>query len=239
MQHDDGFSNPSKNRPFNEVLVDRLSRRQVLKGGLGTAAATFLTLSGAENVLAAGRRDNRPLLDFTPVPVAGGGGAIPRISPDYQYDVLIPWGEPLQPGGPVFNYPPSSADQALQIGIGHDGMWFFPFEKGKGHRSGDENNRGLLAINHEFGDNRHVFGRTAPVTLEDVLVSQHAHGVSVVEIRRNRGKWKTVNSPYARRIHVNSDVTFSGPVAGHPVLQTPAGNRPKGTVNNCGNGYTP
>lgn len=34
-------------------------------------------------------------------------------------------------------------------------------------------------------------------------------------------------------------VAFSGPVTGHALLQTPAGNAPLGTVNNCANGETP
>jgi secreted PhoX family phosphatase len=38
---------------------------------------------------------------------------------------------------------------------------------------------------------------------------------------------------------VNTPVAFSGPAANSPLLQTPAGNAPKGTVNNCSNGYTP
>ena len=43
----------------------------------------------------------------------------------------------------------------------------------------------------------------------------------------------------ARRIHVNTPVEFSGPAANSPLLDTPAGNLPAGTVNNCGNGTTP
>jgi secreted PhoX family phosphatase len=64
--------------------------------------------------------------------------------------------------------------------------------------------------------------------------------VSVVELARTNGQWHTVNAGgYARRIHVNTPVEFSGPVAGSALLENPAGNQPKGTVNNCANGYTP
>ena len=34
-------------------------------------------------------------------------------------------------------------------------------------------------------------------------------------------------------------MAYSGPAAGHPLLQTPAGNIPLGTVNNCSSGATP
>ena len=247
--NDNDITNHSGNRPFEEVLQSSLGRRQVLKGGMGLAAASFVA---APSLASAGHRlwpGQRPLIDFTPVALADGNGPMPAISADYQYDVLIPWGEPLEPGGPAFSWPPNAADQARQIGIGHDGMAFFPIDhkecesfndKFKRHHRGRRGNQhGMLAINHEFGGNSHVLGKSSPESLEDVRVSQHAHGVSIVEIMNKRGRWQQVKSKNARRIHVNTPVTFSGPVAGHPLLQTPAGNIPLGTVNNCSSGPTP
>jgi secreted PhoX family phosphatase len=240
MSHDEIPSNRSANRPFESVLETYLERRTVLKGGL---AAAIVTMTGFAPVADAkhkpkGRQKGRGLMNFEPVPLAAGNGPMPAISPDYEYQVLIPWGEPLEPSGPAYVYPPSAADQARQIGIGHDGMWFFPLDKGKG-KGKESNKEGMLAINHEFGRNPHVYAKPFPESLEDVRVSQHAHGVSVVEIKESRGKWETVESERARRIHVNTPVTFSGPVAGHELLRTPNGNIPLGTVNNCANGYTP
>lgn len=243
MSHDDMISNKSDNRLFDEVLQANLERRKVLKGGLALAAGSFFI--GPGSAIGGFRSSNgstdlnrkNSLLSFTPVPLADGGGPWPSISEDYEYDVLIPWGEPLEPGGPEYQYPPSAKDQAQQIGIGHDGMWFFPIRHKKFGRGG--NRHGLLVVNHEFGRNRHVLGKSTPESLEEVRASQHAHGVSVVEIKKRKGKWKTVKSDKARRIHVNTPVAFSGPVAGHDLLKTPNGNVPLGTVNNCANGYTP
>lgn len=241
MNHDDIPSNNSNNRPFYEVLQANASRRKVLQGSLAVAATSFFASPSA--VLASDRRGSaskssrRPLIGFRPVPVAQGTGPWPTISPDYEFDVLIPWGEPLEPGGPAYQYPPNAADQALQIGIGHDGMYFFPNLHGKFSRGG--NRRGMLAINHEFGTTPHVLGKAAPESLQDVRVMQHAHGVSVVAIEQVGSKWQTRRSKNARRIHVNTPVKFSGPVAGHRLLQTPNGNVPLGTVNNCANGFTP
>jgi secreted PhoX family phosphatase len=62
--------------------------------------------------------------------------------------------------------------------------------------------------------------------------------VAVVKIKEKRGVWRTIRSKNARRIHVNTPVAFSGPAAGHPLLQTPNGNIPLGTANNCANGQT-
>ncbi|BAZ94772.1 phosphatase [Thiohalobacter thiocyanaticus] len=267
--HDDNSSNNSGNRPFADILETRLHRRQVLKGGLAVAATGFF--AGPAVAQAFGRDDrgrtpwqrnprNRGLINFTPVAIADGSGPNPGISPDYQYDIILPWGDPLEPGGPAYSWPPTAADQALQLGIGHDGMWFFPMIHEHGRRFGwDEdrennpwrgralafgqgNDHGVLCLNHEFGGNDHVLGKPVPESLEDVRASQHAHGVSVVEIRKGHGRdnrWQPVRSRLSRRIHVNTPVNFSGPAAGHPLLQTPNGNIPLGTVNNCANGYTP
>ena len=114
---------------------------------------------------------------------------------------------------------------------------FFRLNSDSGDKS--SNKKGMLAINHEFGRTSHVLGTPFPESLEDVLTSQHAHGVSVVEVKESKGKWATVESDRARRIHVNTPVTFSGPVAGHKLLNNVNGNMPLGTVNNCSSGKTP
>lgn len=237
--NDDEICNKSGNRPFRDIVQVQLSRRTVLAGGLAAASTTFIASPGQATGFFGRRRG--PRIDFEPVPVTEGNGPIPTISSDYEYQVLIPWGTPLQPDGPAFSYPPTAADQEQQIGIGHDGMTFFPL---KGHSRGrfffgKRQNHGMLAINHEFGTNPHVLGKALPESLDDVRTSQHAHGVSVVEIKETKGVWETVKSNRSRRIHVNTPMAFSGPVAGHAILENAAGNEPAGTVNNCSNGKTP
>lgn len=237
-EYEDYSSIKSTNRPFEDVLNVYRSRRNVLAGGVA-AAATFLTSSSVLGKPGKGRGrghgNSQPLMDFTPLPVAGGGGVEPRIAQDYNMQVFALWGEPINPGsGPAFNWPPTAQDQAQQIGIGHDGMTFFP--RGRGRDSGNE--RGLLVMNHEYGTNNHTLGKS-PENLDEVKVSQHAHGVSVLEIARINGEWRHVDSGYARRIHVNTPVAFSGPAADSPLLQNPINNEPQGTLNNCANGQTP
>ncbi len=266
---DDDVSNQSSNRPFEDVLQSYVSRRKVLAGGLAVAATSFFGVTApalAGNSASAGsaqgwKRKKGALVGFKPVAVADGTGPWPAISEDYEFQVLIPWGEPIEPGGPAYKWPPNAADQAKQIGIGHDGMWYFPIKnsakprcgwddhddrewdddgwKSRRRYRGRGNNHGMLAINHEFGRNSHVLGKSTPESLEDVRVSQHAHGVAVVELKKRNGKWRTVKSKNTRRIHVNTPMAFSGPVAGHDLIKTPAGNIPLGTVNNCSMGYTP
>lgn len=261
MKDDDSISNNSGNRPFEDVLRVNLARRRVLKGGV--AAATTLAVMGpmgmAEAFVGRGRRGGE-LMGFTPVAVADGGGIDPQISVEYDFDVILPWGDPIEPGGPGFQLPVDPEAQTQQIGIGHDGMWFFPIRNPRGRRYGwDDGNdmnpwndrrlgmgpgnfHGVLCLNLEFGTNFHVLRKAVPANLDEVRASQHAHGVAVVELKRSPGRfgrWNTVKGDLSRRIHVNTPVTFSGPAAGHPLLANPAGNVPLGTVNNCAMGYTP
>ncbi|MGB5760130.1 MAG: PhoX family phosphatase [Acidimicrobiales bacterium] len=240
MSHDERPSNPTSNRPFAEILESRMARRTVLSGGVAAAAATFFAAGPAGAAIASiesaheGRK-RQPKVGFEPVPL--DAGSEPTVSPDYQYSVVIPWGTRLASSDPLFSWPQTSAAaQERQIGIGHDGMWFFPTGRG-----GDRNRRGVLCINHEFGTNSHVFGKPAPETLEDVRISQAAHGISMVEIRQTtRGNWEVVpGGRQSRRITVNTPVDFSGPASGSHLLATPAGDPPTGTLNNCSNGYTP
>ncbi len=248
--NDDDITNKSNNRPFADILRARTTRRQALAGGL-VAASVFLAPA---SVLAhkrpyrhehGGKGGGRQLINFRPVPVAAGTGPQPAVSDDYEYDVLIPWGSPLEPGGPEYNGDPdtrpTAAEQAEMIGIGHDGMWFFPARRrrGRGRAPVLSSRHGMLCVNHEFGRNSHVLGKDEPESLEDVRLSQHAHGVSVVAIARWRGQWRQVRGKSSRRIHVNTPMAFSGPAAGHELLSTPNGNVPLGTVNNCASGYTP
>jgi secreted PhoX family phosphatase len=201
----------------------QIQRRTLLKGGLA-AAAQFLVGCGSM------ARASASLIGFKPVPFASGG-KMPVISEDYEYEVLIPWGTSLQPDGPAYQHPPTSAAQAQQVGIGHDGMAYFPIS--------DDGKRGLLAINHEYGRNSHVLGKALPSSLDDVRTSQYAHGAGVVEVAEIDGQWQRVASQYARRIHGNAATTFSGPVAGTSYIENAANNPYRGTFSNCSNGTTP
>ncbi len=130
--HQEEFpSNASGNRPFEDVLRVNMGRRKLLKSGAAVTAGTaVMAATGAADagwlINRWGQWELAPLIGFEPVAVADGQGPEPAISPDYEYQVILPWCDPIVPGGPPCNIPPSSAEQAQQVGIGHDGMWFFP-----------------------------------------------------------------------------------------------------------------
>ncbi len=228
MHDDDTVSNPSTGRTFESILEAHLTRRRVLQGGVGLAAAAFLGM---------------PLLEGATVSAAAPGfKSVPPSKADavvvpagYTAKVLYAWGDPVS-NGPVFKQDGSNTafDQTHQAGMHHDGMHFFPLGA----------NWGLLAVNHEYTDDGilHV-GGMVPWNAEKVKKSQAGHGVSVVEVKLEGKEWVVVRpSAFGRRITANTPIALSGPAAGSSFMKTaadPAGMRVLGTFNNCAHGYTP
>ena len=234
MEMDDTFSNTSDNQTFEEILSAHMSRRSVLVGGLATAALTFFGGSAASaaspkgQIEAATRRvAKNPKIGFTSIPLQSS--PMPTIAPEYTYSVLAPWREKLDGSGKSYPIAGFTAEQQEKsVGIGHDGMWYF----------GDEKS-GLLCVNHEYGTTQHIMGKTVPQSLDDVRLSQAAHGMSVIMIEKAAKGWKIAKSDKNRRIHVNTPAVFTGPAAKSDLLKNAAGNPVQGTLNNCANGYTP
>jgi secreted PhoX family phosphatase len=108
---------------------------------------------------------------------------------------------------------------------------------------------GLLVVNNEYTNSDLMFpgvkeadGPELPKELADIELA--AHGISIVEIRREGGRWSLVEqSRYNRRLTTGrSSMNVAGPAAGHPRLKTsadPTGQHVIGTLNNCAGGVTP
>jgi secreted PhoX family phosphatase len=225
-------SNTSDNRTFHDVLDTFVSRRAVIAGGLAGAAFAFAGSKVSAKGIAPTKRTAsgvtakaRPKIAFTSIPLQNS--AMPTIAPEYQYSTLIPWRTRMDGKG-EFPETLNSDQQAISVGLGHDGMWFF-----------GDNRKGMLAINFEYGTTQHALGKAVPTSLEEVRVSQHLHGVGVMYIEKDSKGWSLKRDKRNRRIHVNTPVEFSGPAAKSALLVNTAGNEPLGTLNNCANGYTP
>lgn len=242
-------------RPDTDPTTGAVNRRTLIggvatMGALAAFAGTVVRPGSASALATEGNRHVGTL----PLPARNGGreatgsglgfGAVPidvedvlTVPEGYSAQVLIPWGDPIQPEGPAFAFDGSNTadDQAQQFGMGHDGMTFFPISR----------RRGLLVVNHEALDSAvALFAGPADYTQpETVRKAQNAHGVSVCELELLRnGNWRLVRSGFARRITANTPMELTGPAAGHAALRTavdPSGTRVLGTVNNCANGWTP
>lgn len=207
-------------------------RRFLLKSG--AAAVVALLAQGCALPLA----DPRGVLGFTSVPPSSADTL--TVPPGYIAQVLYRWGDPTGLGGLAPAFMPdasnTAAEQALQAGMHHDGMHFFPLRP--------DGRSGLLVMNHEYTDEEllHSDGIRVP-TLEKVRKSQHAMGVSVVEVSLTQRGWELIRpSSYARRIHANTPMRIAGPAAGHSSMRTafdPTGTQVLGTFQNCAMGVTP
>ena len=79
-----------------------------------------------------------------------------RVPTEYETQVLYRWGDPagMPDAMPAFKADASNtaAEQALQAGMHHDGMHFFPLPRGS-----KESGHGLLVMNHEYLDEGLLF----------------------------------------------------------------------------------
>ncbi len=237
-------SNPSSN-PSIHTLSDP-ARRIFVRGGMAAAVTGLLAplLPGCASNPSSNpaASSSAPLLGFKSVPVSTADAAV--VPEGYVAVALAAWGEPIGVAG---NMPAwredasnSAADQAVQMGMHHDGIHFYPLGDGA-----QANRRGLLVMNHEYTDDGllHPDGMKT-WSAEKVKKAQAAHGVAVIEVELGAdGRWQMVRpSRYARRFTAYSPFAVSGPAAGHALLRTaadPAGRTVLGTLNNCASGITP
>lgn len=251
-------SNTTHNPHFADVLSSYMERRGFLKGALGAAVGVALAGNAAEllakdspvSELEKAFLDNAAKNIGLPLPQRPGFNAISTarntsmaVAPGYTARAAFRWGEPITGSYPAFKQDGSNtgAEQEQQIGQHHDGIHFFPLA------GFDENRRGLLAMNHEYIEQSYLFpagtsfGGNRPA--DDVRKEIAAHGVSVFEIEKGAdGQWGIVRGPYNRRITGATPMEITGPARGHPKMVTaysPDGTTTRGTLNNCGNGYTP
>ncbi|RWD62625.1 MAG: PhoX family phosphatase [Mesorhizobium sp.] len=240
--------NPTDNRTMGEIIAARFSRRGFLKGSLAVSAiaATVspLALVAADDARAA----EGSAFKFDEL--EAGIDDKHHVAPGYDADVLLRWGDPLFADSPEFDPTKHSAEaQARQFGYNNDYVGYIPIDGSAEH--------GLLVVNHEYTNPHLMFpgivkivekdgkkaAEVAPLSKEQVDVEMAAHGGTIVEIRKEGGKWQVVrDGKLNRRIMSTTEMALSGPVAGHDRVKTnadPSGAKVIGTFNNCAGGVTP
>ncbi|MGE3164432.1 MAG: PhoX family phosphatase [Planctomycetota bacterium] len=220
-------------RSFTDIVQAALDRRTFLLATMSGACAALLPI-GARGQTTSAPAGKAPLFRFASV-VASMEDAV-CVPPGYVAQTLYRWGDPVNGTEPQFVHDASNsaADQAQQAGMGHDGMEYFAIP------GVDPNQRGMLAINHEYNDQTLLFAdgiRPYPpekMPLEKVRKSQYSLGVSLVEVARQAdGSWQVVPSPRARRVTACTAMRISGPATAK------IGTRVQGTLSNCAAGRTP
>ena len=239
-------SNHSMNPTMGEIVAERFSRRDMLRGALAVAAisatASPLAIAAADKARAQGANVT-PSFNFKEV--TAGSDEKHYVAEGYDADILIRWGDAVLPDAPPFDpLKQTAAAQEKQFGYNNDYLGFLPL-------SGPDH--GLLVVNHEYTNEELMFSTIGrqdtkqvafrAMTRDLVDIEMAAHGGSVLELRRTGGKWAVVpNSRYARRITGNTPMAISGPAAGHDRMKTsydPEGRRVLGMLNNCAGGLTP
>lgn len=242
--------NTSSNPEFAQILSARLSRRDLLKGSFGAAAALYMGGAGmlfspAGNAQAAARKLR---LNFTAVPKSTADKV--SLATGYSYRLLLQTGDPL--AAEVAEYANDGSDEPesfhRRAGDHNDGMFFFGMNK-SGSWNPTVSEQGLLCVNHEnvTAAFLHPVGQTVVNDKRtndgEVLKEMLAMGVSIVEVRKGPAGFEVHRgSRFNRRITTLTDMEIDGPAARSAQMITKysiTGTRTRGTLNNCSNGHTP
>ncbi len=240
IELEDIGSNPAPGRPMGDIIAARLTRR----GAIGAAVALAAVAPAGAQPLRVPERGGPSTLTFPEL--RHQLSQHHAVAEGYEAQTVIRWGDPVLEGAPAYDpMAQTAAGQARQFGYNCDYLDFWPLPAGS--RNSDH---GLLCVNHEYtntnlmfagiGEGRAARGRT---TALQAAVEIEAHGMSVVEVKRENGTWKSVpGGAMNRRITMNTPMRISGPAAGHARLRTNAdatGTSVLGTLNNCAGGNTP
>ena len=255
---DDLDNNPSTAPHLQDLVAQRISRRDVIMGGVGAMAMagfSSVALTAAGDAQAQSRSARvpvgAPMLDFTPV--ARSIADEIKVADGYTATVIYATGDSLDINVPEYVGDGSDADYDRRAGDHHDGINWFGLSPLADLPDRTSSTRGLLAVNHEnisgTAQFLHPLGETnlaataGPRPEAEVIKEIDAHGVSVVEMRQLGGQFERQRaSRYNRRVTGRTLVDIAGPVRGTPYVRTrfsPTGIQSRGTLNNCGHGVTP
>ncbi len=218
---------------FGRLAGRAITRRAFLNDGVtfGITAFALNTASAASSpALAGGNR-----LGFAPA--AANSLDTITVPEGYSWHIVAKWGDPLWSHSPEFDQATrgTGASQELAFGDNNDGMELFA-----------DGNKSILVVNNEYVNREIIYGGAGsgrPENADDVRKGKAGHGVSIIEIARNGGRWSIVkDSPYNRGITADTPMVITGPARGHQLMRTaadPFGTGSRGTWNNCGSGRTP
>ncbi len=241
---EDAAVNSSDNPTIGDVIAERLSRRDLMKGMLATTAMGAAVSPAL--LVAACSEDTSSTPKFNFPEVTAGANERHYVADGYRANVLIRWGDKVERDAPEFDVKAQTAEaQSKQFGYNNDFIGFVAL--------GGSADHGLLCINHEYTNEELMFPginpkdkkakRFAEMTEDRVAIEMMAHGGSVIEVKRDANRWSVVpDSIFARRITAATEMEITGPAAGHDKMKTSydrEGRKVIGMVNNCAGAITP
>ena len=146
--------NQSNNEPFSSILERHVSRRGIMRGGMGLAAMSVLGgfgLAGcSDDDVVKPNGGKKPLtLAFDSIMGRTGDGADRIFVPEgYSAQVVIPWGTPINNsvGQWSTDRQVTPEYQANSVGMHHDGMYHFALSEESASREF------IMALNNEYID---------------------------------------------------------------------------------------
>ncbi len=258
IHSEDTIHNGSANDSFDQVLARaRVGRRGFLKGSSSLVAASMLgtglsfLADSAHPARKVAQATTKASLSFNPVAKTITDSL--TVPEGYTARVLLATGDPIHRDVTPYKNDGTDDDFAGRAGDHHDAMQYFGMDSSGTKWDSKGSDRALLCINHEVCEDLgfiHPNGPTdygpeaiAPRPPTEIDKEVDAHGVSVIEILR-QGDTYQINrdSRYNRRITGTTLFEITGPARRSPMMATvfsPSGEQTRGTLNNCGHGYTP
>jgi len=249
--HDD--CNTSTNESLEEIVAERLNRRDLMKlsaGFIGTAFfGSFMAgCNQDDSTTTTSAAASAALLSFTPVSKNLNDAL--TVPTGYTAKVLYRVGDPIKLGVADYLNDGTDTDFDSRSGDCHDGMKYFGLKADNSGYDTTNSTNGLMCINHEYINQNylHTVAEVAAINNAARVPSQvdkeiAAHGVAVIKVS-NTGAGFALDktSGYNRRITAATPMHLQGVAAGSSYMVTPystTGMDTRGTVNNCANGYTP
>ena len=248
--YDEESSNFSNNPSLSDIIDARLSRRNALRVGVGSAGAALLAAcggGGSDAVVTPPVVTAPTALKLNFTPVAKTLADTVTVPVGYTAKPVYALGDSLRDATPAFANDGTDTDYENRAGDHHDGVEYFGLNSAGTARDPAGSERGLLAMNHEAITAQFLTatGVTAnPRPPAEAAKEIAAHGISVVEMRKVAGQFAYQrSSTFNRRVTpLSTNVRISGPASGNALMRTsfsPLGIECRGTLGNCGTGYTP
>lgn len=243
--------NTSNNESFENVLAERMNRRDVIKMGAGMIGTAFFGsfMAGCKEESSTSTAAAAALLGFSAV--AKNLNDTVTVPTGYTAKAIFATGDPIKLGVSAYaNDGTNTGDFDDRSGDCHDGMVYFGLKSDNSGYDATNSSNGLLCINFEYisQDYLHTPAEIAALNSSARIAAQvdkeiASHGVGVIKVT-NSGSGFALDktSGYNRRITGATPISLNGPARGNVLVQTAYstdGTMTRGTLNNCAVGSTP